>query len=146
MFSTNNHASFHLWWKENLVKYQKISKYLKISQKISLHLVNLKAWASRKHFTTFLFNVMLTYRWLIIWVKVVVLFHCHLCLYDLTYNLLLTVSSSTLPDVLSWGIYSTLLLCWCIAVFFVMHSRNSFLEFLFSLKIVDSFIRKVWSF
>ena len=27
MFITNNHASFHLWWKENLVKYQKVSKY-----------------------------------------------------------------------------------------------------------------------
>ena len=27
LFSTNNHASFHLWWKENLVKYQKFSKY-----------------------------------------------------------------------------------------------------------------------
>ena len=27
MFITNNHASFHLWWKQNLVKYQKILKY-----------------------------------------------------------------------------------------------------------------------
>ena len=27
MFITNNHASFHLWWKENLVKYQEVSKY-----------------------------------------------------------------------------------------------------------------------
>ena len=27
MFITNNHASFHLWWNENLVKYQKVSKY-----------------------------------------------------------------------------------------------------------------------
>ena len=27
MFITNNHASFHLRWKENLVKYQKASKY-----------------------------------------------------------------------------------------------------------------------
>ena len=27
MFITNNHASFHLWWKENLVKHQKVSKY-----------------------------------------------------------------------------------------------------------------------
>ena len=26
MFITNNHASFHLWQKENLVKYQKVSK------------------------------------------------------------------------------------------------------------------------
>ena len=25
--NTNNHASFHLWWKENLIKYQKVSKY-----------------------------------------------------------------------------------------------------------------------
>ena len=27
MFITNNHASFHLWGKENLVKHQKVSKY-----------------------------------------------------------------------------------------------------------------------
>ena len=28
MFITNNNqASFHLWWKENLVKQQKLSKY-----------------------------------------------------------------------------------------------------------------------
>ena len=27
IFITNNHASFHLWWKENLLKYQKVSKY-----------------------------------------------------------------------------------------------------------------------
>ena len=26
-FITNNHASFHLWWNENLVEYQKVSKY-----------------------------------------------------------------------------------------------------------------------
>ena len=27
MFITTIHASFHLWWKEHLVKYQKVSKY-----------------------------------------------------------------------------------------------------------------------
>ena len=27
MFVSNNHALFHLWWKENLVKHQKVSKY-----------------------------------------------------------------------------------------------------------------------
>ena len=27
MFVANNHASFHLWWKETLVKYQKDLKY-----------------------------------------------------------------------------------------------------------------------
>ena len=27
MFITNNHDSFHLWWNENLVKHQKVSKY-----------------------------------------------------------------------------------------------------------------------
>ena len=27
MFITNNHASFHLWWKENLLNHQKVSKY-----------------------------------------------------------------------------------------------------------------------
>ena len=27
MFITNNRATLHLWWKENLVKHQKVSKY-----------------------------------------------------------------------------------------------------------------------
>ena len=27
MFITNNHASFLLWWKENSLNYQKVSKY-----------------------------------------------------------------------------------------------------------------------
>ena len=27
MFCTNNHTLFHLWWKENLVKCQKVWKY-----------------------------------------------------------------------------------------------------------------------
>ena len=27
MFITNNHASFHLWWDENFVKHQNVSKY-----------------------------------------------------------------------------------------------------------------------
>ena len=27
MFIANNRDSFHLWWKENLVKHQKVSKY-----------------------------------------------------------------------------------------------------------------------
>ena len=27
MFISNNHPSFHLWWKEILVKYWKVSKY-----------------------------------------------------------------------------------------------------------------------
>ena len=27
IFIINNHNSFHLWWKENLVKHQKVSKY-----------------------------------------------------------------------------------------------------------------------
>ena len=26
-FITDKHASFHLWWKENLLNYQKVSKY-----------------------------------------------------------------------------------------------------------------------
>ena len=25
--NTNNHASFHLWWKENLLNHQRVSKY-----------------------------------------------------------------------------------------------------------------------
>ena len=27
MFISNNHASFHLWWKESLLKNQRVSKY-----------------------------------------------------------------------------------------------------------------------
>ena len=27
MFISNNRSSFHLWWKENLVKHRKVSKY-----------------------------------------------------------------------------------------------------------------------
>ena len=27
MFITNTHDSFHLWWKENLGRHQKVSKY-----------------------------------------------------------------------------------------------------------------------
>ena len=27
MFISNNRTSFHLWWKENLVKHPKVSKY-----------------------------------------------------------------------------------------------------------------------
>ena len=27
IFFTNNHASFHLWWEENLVKYQEVSNF-----------------------------------------------------------------------------------------------------------------------
>ena len=27
MFITNNHESFHLWWKKNLVEHEKVSKY-----------------------------------------------------------------------------------------------------------------------
>ena len=27
MFISNNHTSFHLWWKENLVKHQKVLKH-----------------------------------------------------------------------------------------------------------------------
>ena len=29
MFISDNRKSFHLWWKENLVKHQKVSKYYK---------------------------------------------------------------------------------------------------------------------
>ena len=30
-FITNNHALFHLWWKENLLNHQKVSRYYKHS-------------------------------------------------------------------------------------------------------------------
>ena len=29
MFISNNCASFHLWWKENLLKQQRVSEYYK---------------------------------------------------------------------------------------------------------------------
>ena len=39
MFVSNNHTSFYLWWKANLVKRQKVSKYYEndcqISKKLS---------------------------------------------------------------------------------------------------------------
>ena len=31
MLNINNHASFHLWWKKNLVNYQNVSKYFEHS-------------------------------------------------------------------------------------------------------------------
>ena len=31
MLRNNNHTSFHLWWKENLVIYQKVLKYYEIN-------------------------------------------------------------------------------------------------------------------
>ena len=34
-FTTNNHASFHLRWKEHLLNHQKMSKYYNIIAKIS---------------------------------------------------------------------------------------------------------------
>ena len=37
MFVSSNRASFHLWWKENLVKHQKVSKYYKNDCSILLH-------------------------------------------------------------------------------------------------------------
>ena len=42
MLITNNHTSFHLWWKEKLAKYQKFSKYYvhRCSINIWLHSVN----------------------------------------------------------------------------------------------------------
>ena len=33
MFISNNRASFHLWWKENLVKHQKVLKYFENDQR-----------------------------------------------------------------------------------------------------------------
>ena len=33
MCITNNHASFHLWLKENLIKHQKVSKYYDVDYK-----------------------------------------------------------------------------------------------------------------
>ena len=41
IFITNNHNSFHLWWKKNLVKNQKISKYYGQDCTITSHPKNL---------------------------------------------------------------------------------------------------------
>ena len=38
MCITNNHDPFHLWWKKNLVKHQKVSKYYDQDCRLSLFL------------------------------------------------------------------------------------------------------------
>ena len=42
MFISNNRTSFHLWWKENLVKHRKVSKYYETDCR-SRHGVNIKS-------------------------------------------------------------------------------------------------------
>ena len=42
MFISNNRASFHLWWKENLVKHQKVSKYYEMIVNYCLSKENVK--------------------------------------------------------------------------------------------------------
>ena len=47
MFITNNYASFHLWWKESLVKHQNVSKYYEqycLKNFILLFMSLLTAW------------------------------------------------------------------------------------------------------
>ena len=41
MFVSNNRPSFHLWWKENLVKHWKVSKYYETDCR-SRHVVNIR--------------------------------------------------------------------------------------------------------
>ena len=40
MFVSNNQASFHLWWKEKLVKHQNVSKYYENDSSSLLSLTN----------------------------------------------------------------------------------------------------------
>ena len=51
-FITNNNSSFHLWWKENLLNYQKVSKYYEHdSRKIIPELWKTKQeWKSELHY------------------------------------------------------------------------------------------------
>ena len=46
MFISNNRPSFHLWWKENLVKHQNVSKYYKTG--CSFYLFKIKNYFSCK--------------------------------------------------------------------------------------------------
>ena len=65
-FITNNLVSFHLWWKENLVKYQKVSKFYEndCSYHINdnnggiLEMINFKTTIKLKHhYRNFLFKI-----------------------------------------------------------------------------------------
>ena len=40
MFISNNRVSFHLWWKESLVKHQKVSKYYAIHCRSELEILH----------------------------------------------------------------------------------------------------------
>ena len=42
MFISNNRASFHLWWKENFLKHQKVSKYYGSSCKFIIPTISWK--------------------------------------------------------------------------------------------------------
>ena len=69
MFVTNNHTSFYVWGKENLVKYQKVPKYYdhdctKISSFINFHvnLSNLLVANAGKDYQ----NIILTVCWIFV--------------------------------------------------------------------------------
>ena len=47
MFITNNHDSFHLWSKENLVKHQDVSKYY--DQGCSMLIFCSSKWTKKTH-------------------------------------------------------------------------------------------------
>ena len=50
MFISNNRPSFHLWWKENLVKHQKVSKYYETDCRLGLNI-------DLTYFYTYIFKV-----------------------------------------------------------------------------------------
>ena len=48
MFKSNNRTSFHWWWKENLEKHQKVSKYYETRQTIWNNILDLTFLLSRE--------------------------------------------------------------------------------------------------
>ena len=57
-FITNNHASFHFWWKKSLIKHQKVSKYYE--QDCNLP-ASFSAWFLKKNISLVIFYSMLDF-------------------------------------------------------------------------------------
>ena len=56
MFISNNRPSFHLWWKEKLVKHQKVSKYYETDCRL---IITSGATVVQKNRPFYLFNLVL---------------------------------------------------------------------------------------
>ena len=51
MFIRDNCASFHLWWKENLVKHQKVSKYSENDCGLGVTIEDLRGMLENKNYS-----------------------------------------------------------------------------------------------